>query len=157
MAGTFEALQDQFNKLTNNYVDNFDNNQITTFLKTTIKKVDTIIKTLDKMLKTRGIDIGELKDEAKEKTQGYLSKGKDLFKKENREGLMTKAKDKITTIKSKLSDVFKTSNETTAGPPSETQAKDETKAIETQQRVEEKAKAKEAVETQKKSHHKHYR
>lgn len=151
MAGTFEALQDQFNKLMNNKVDNFDNNQITTFLKTTIKKVDTIIKTLDKMLKKRGIDIGELKDEAKEKSKGYISQGKDLFKKENREGLMTKAKDKITTIKSKLSDVFKSSNETTAGPPSETQAKDETKAIETQQRVEEKAKAKEAVETQKKS------
>lgn len=89
------------------------------FIKTSINKVDSIIKTLDKMLKKRNIDVGAYAKKTQEKGKELLGKGKTLVGEIKNKGFLNTVKEKGIELQSKLTGMFKDQNETGTSPPEE--------------------------------------
>ena len=89
------------------------------FIKSSISKVDAIVKTLDKMLKKRNIDVGAYAGKAKNKAQEAWEKAKSLQGEAKEKGFLNTVKAKGVELQSKLSGMFKAQNETGTSPPEE--------------------------------------
>ena len=89
------------------------------FIKSSISKVDAIVKTLDKMLKKRNIDVGAYTGKAKNKVQEAWEKAKSLKGEAKEKGFLNTVKAKSVELQSKLTGMFKAQNETGTSPPEE--------------------------------------
>lgn len=113
----FSDLMSSLREVTSSTVKKYDSSNIVKFLKTNIKSLENILKTIDKMLKVRNIDIGDMYEQTKSKGKSLLDKGKKLFSETKEKGFLAMAKEKTLGIKSKLTSLFKDSNETGTSPP----------------------------------------
>lgn len=97
---------------------NKDSNVIK-FLNDGVKKFQAVLKTIDKILKQKNIDLEKLVNTGKNKFKEGIETVKSLKTKKGRSSILGKIKSTANGIKSKLTSRFKGENKTTKGPPDE--------------------------------------
>ena len=115
----FEDLRSAFQNATKTVFEKHKESNAVIFIKDSIKRAENIIKTLDKMLKKRNIDIGATAEDAKGRGKELLEKGRAIYAEGKQKGFLETAKAKATEIQSKLTNLFKKENETGVSPPEE--------------------------------------
>ena len=116
---TFEEILGAFKEKTRSVLDENKERSVVKLLNTTIKMFEKVVKTMDKFLKDKNIDVGKAYDESKSKAKQLLSKGKDLMTDAKEKGVLKTAKDSALTATSKLAETFSGWREKLTGPPEE--------------------------------------
>lgn len=119
MASFFNDLMSSFKDATSATFKKHDSSTIVKFLKSNIKKLNNILKTIDILLKKNNIDVSELYKKGVSGTKSFFNKGRKFFSEAKEKGFIKTAKEKTTELRSKITGIFKDSNETTTSPPEE--------------------------------------
>lgn len=109
----------KFKTATSPLIKEAESSKAVKFIKTGITKLESVIKTLDTLLKKHGVDIGDMYEQSKEKSKSLLEKAKGFISDTKEKGLLGKSKETLDNVKSKLSTVFKDENKTDTSPPPE--------------------------------------
>lgn len=115
----FEDLRSAFQDATKTVFQKHKESNAVIFIKDSIKRAENIIKTLDKMLKKRNIDVGATVKDVQGRGKELLEKGRAVYAEGKQKGFLETAKAKSTDIQSKLTNLFKKENETGVSPPEE--------------------------------------
>lgn len=119
MAESFESLLKSFRDVTHAKIkDNKDSAPIK-LLTRTVKSLETVLNTLDKFLKTKGVDVGQAYKRSKDKAKSLADSGKKLMEETKEKGLRATMTGKALDIKSKLGNIFAGDKEKASGPPEE--------------------------------------
>lgn len=121
----FKDLLGAFREATKTVAEKHKESNAVIFIKDSIKRTENILKTIDKMLKKRNIDVGDMADTVKGKGKELLNNAKSAYAEGKEKGFLATAKAKTTDIQSKLTQLFKKENETGTSPPEEEKDKPE--------------------------------
>lgn len=125
----FEDLRAAFKGATKSVFSKHKESNAVIFIQDSIRKVDNIVKALDKMLKKRNIDVGGAIDNAKGRGKELLEKGQAIYAEGKQKGFLETAKAKAVDVKSKLTNLFKKENETGVSPPEEEGKEESTEEV----------------------------
>jgi len=114
---TVESLMSSLREVTSGVFKKHESSNAVMFIKASISKIDSIIKTLDRMLKKRNIDVSAYAASAVDKGKNLLEAGKGLVEEVKTKGVLNTIKEKRALLQSKLTDLFKDENETGTSPP----------------------------------------
>lgn len=119
MAETFQSLLKSFRDVTHTKLkDNRDSAPVKLLVRT-VKSLETVLATLDKFLKTKGVDVGQVYESSKKKAESLAQSGKKLLEETKEKGLRATVTGRALDIKSKMSNMFTSDTEKAAGPPNE--------------------------------------
>lgn len=91
-------------------------------LDSTVKSLETLMKVIDKFLKSKNVDLGKLASQAKDQGQSLLDKSNTLISSVKEKGF----KQTFTDVRTKISDKFKGFTQgTVTGPPENTEQSDD--------------------------------
>lgn len=128
-----KQLKDNITTSTKDYFQVNKDKDIIKFINKTLNKLDALVKSIDKFLKQKGIDVEKIYNDIKDKSIPFAKKAKtkglaalNLAKdKALKTTIGKKIAEKGTTISSKLKSIFSTDTEKEAGPPKENKAKED--------------------------------
>ena len=141
----FKDLLSSLKEATSSTFKKHESSNTVVFIKTSISKLDAIIKTLDKMLKKRNIDVGDLASKTKDKGKEYLEKGSKVLGDIKQKGFLETAKGKAEELQSKLTGMFKKENETGVSPPENLTEKEKAETQGNNDKAEEKTEKKQSM------------
>lgn len=142
---TFQDLLSSLKSSTTALIKKHESTNAVKFIKTSVSKVDAIIKTLDKMLKKRNIDVGSMAGKVKGKGKEALEKAKALAGEAKEKGFLNTIKAKGVELSSKLSSLFKDENETGTSPPESLTDKEKSETDQKNAKAEEQTEKKQSM------------
>lgn len=123
----FQDLMAAFKEATRTTFEKHRESNAVKFIKDSIRRIENILKTIDKMLKRRNIDIGATIENVKGKGKELLNKARSIYSEGKEKGFLETAKAKAADIQSKLTNLFRKENETGTSPPEEEKITSENK------------------------------
>ena len=97
-------------------------------LKKTVKSLETVLKSIDKFLKSKNIDVGKAyetsRDKLKEKSKSLSEASSKMLEETKQKGLRNVISEKSLNIKSRLESIFAKDKEKASGPPEEVTAEE---------------------------------
>lgn len=87
------------------------------FIRDSIKRTENILKTIDKMLKKRNIDVGAMADNVKGKGKDLYDQATAMYNEGKEKGFLATAKAKAANVKTKIGEAFASDSERSNGPP----------------------------------------
>lgn len=122
MAGPQELLQ-QFQNVTNGFLQENKNNGVIKFLQSTIKTLESVTKRIDAFLKTKNIDVKDRLQALNERRKGTTDSVLEKLNQERESiksmGIVGFLRSKAKAVGTKLSDQFQSDTEVSGAPPGE--------------------------------------
>ena len=116
MAKSFKDMLAELKRVTATSIKEHQNNTGVILVKRVIGTLDSVLKVIDKYLKKKGIDVGEIAEAGKSKAKSWYESSKDLYKESKENGIAATAKKTALATAGKIREAFK-SDDTNQGPP----------------------------------------
>jgi len=113
----FKDLLGALKNVTSTVFEKHKESNAVIFIRDSIKRTENILKTIDKMLKKRNIDVGAMADNVKGKGKDLYDQATAMYNEGKEKGFLATAKAKAADVKTKIGEAFASDSERSNGPP----------------------------------------
>ena len=116
-----KSLYSNFREATSSFYSSNKERSVVKLLERTAKSLETLLKGIDKFLKTKNIDVKDVYEKTKNRGKSLLDQSKKLIEANKDKGKLGTLKEAAKNISGKISDKYKAAKEKHTGPPSGTE------------------------------------
>lgn len=113
-----KGLYSSFREATSSFYSSNKERSVVKLLERTAKSLETLLKGIDKFLKTKNIDVKDVYEKTKNRGKPLLDQGKRFIESNKDKGKLGTLKETAKSITGKISDKYKAAKEKHTGPPS---------------------------------------